>query len=547
MFSRPSRRVVRADGDARPHSQAKSAAAVRSGVLVDAGIATSAGVLALLLRLPYVTRVPYGWDSVLYIRALDYFNPVIHQPQPPGYLLYVSSARVLHAVIDDPNRALVWVSMLASACAASALYVLARVLYDRLTGIIAAAFLLTSVTFWYYGEVAYPYTTLAAGSIVLALLALAIRRDLVPGTAGVAACTLAFGLIGGFRQDLLPFAAPMFAVAMWRRPLRQWLTAVLAGALGILIWLIPSGVLSGGIWDYLSASYRQGSNATGGSGLSASVAAMGDNVDALRSFLWRGLYLTLPPLLYLLARWAADRRLWRDPANWWVALWVGPPLLFYVVGHVGDYGYTFSVLPGLLVLAARGVVVAGRDAVAVARRALGSLPRGANARRAIASHVALLTLIVGASTMIALGNGYLFVRRYDQLSAAGIRCFNESMEARVAIARQQFPPDQTLIFASAYFQHVGYLLPEYRTWFHDPAQGTVGARTIDPGTQYLVVFDEMVAIIDGDRPPQFETLPCNGKPFYFAAVQPGDVAQYDDRLLTIQISAPRAAIDTRQR
>ena len=42
--------------------------------------------------------------------------------------------------------------------AVAARCVLVRLLYDRVTGLVAAGLLLTAVTFWFYGEVAYPYT-----------------------------------------------------------------------------------------------------------------------------------------------------------------------------------------------------------------------------------------------------------------------------------------------------------------------------------------------------------------------------------------------------
>ncbi len=179
-------------------------------------------LVTVQLRRPYKMLLPYAWDSILYLRAVDHFNATVHQPQPPGYLFYVSAARLFNLAVGDPHRALVWVSIVASAAAVAALYLLARLLYDWVTGVVAAL-LLTSVTFWFYGEIAYPYTALAACSTVLALLALGLRRGLLPGAPGVALATGAFGLLAGFRQDLLLFPAPLFVAALWGRPPRQWL------------------------------------------------------------------------------------------------------------------------------------------------------------------------------------------------------------------------------------------------------------------------------------------------------------------------------------
>lgn len=489
-------------------------------------------LLTVALRAPYLTSVPYAWDSVLYLRALDHFDARLHQPQPPGYLFYVASARLLRLLAHDPNRALVWLSALASGLAVAALYLLGRMLYGRTTGLIAALFLATSTTFWFYGEVAYPYTTLAAGSIVLALLALALRRGLLPGTRGAALAALVFGLLTGFRQDLALFLAPLFLAAFWGRPPRDWLAALGAGMLGVLAWFVPTAALSGGASGYLQATFRQAGN-TGAatSVVTGGLHALRVNTSDLAIFLWRGLYLALAPLLYVLGRWlVAPRR--ADPGRWWLLLWLAPPLLVYTQGHIGDYGYTFSLLPGLLLLAARGVVLGARDVAALA---------GAVAPRGRAAAWSLAPLV--AAAVLVAGNGELFVQHHAQLSVAGLRCFDTTMRARVELTRRHFPPGQTLIFASAYYQQVRYLLPEYPVWFYDPSTGQAAAQPIAPGTRYLLIFDEIIQPAGAGF--QQLSLPCNGTPYFYAVVRPGDVARFDGARNTVAVArAPGAASGT---
>jgi 4-amino-4-deoxy-L-arabinose transferase-like glycosyltransferase len=57
--------------------------------------------------------------------------------------------------------------------AVALLYLFAARLYDERTARASGAFMLTAVTFWTYGGVAYPYTLLAALSIGCAMLYLA--------------------------------------------------------------------------------------------------------------------------------------------------------------------------------------------------------------------------------------------------------------------------------------------------------------------------------------------------------------------------------------
>ncbi len=532
---------------ATPRPRALQALLGRVLPWADAALALLLFLVTVQLRRPYKMRLPYAWDSLLFVRAVDHFNATIHQPQPPGYFFYVSTARLLNLVIGDPHRSLVWISALASGVAVAALYLVTRLLYDRPTGLVAAGLLMTSVTFWFYGEIAYPYTTLAAGSTVLALIALGVRRGLLPGVRGAALAGLAYALILGFRQDLVLFMAPLFAAAFWGRPLHHWLAAAGAGALGVLAWLLPTAALSEGLVKYLEATSRQGGSASGASSVFAGgLEALRFNVREVTTFLWRGLYFALAPLIYFVLRAPLSLLQWRRAANRrgravfpalpWVLLWLAPPLTFYVLAHIGDYGYTFSVLPALLVLAARGVVLGARDAVAVAARgaALMRLPGGiwgdARLRRVGA---VLLALLLGAAPVAA--NGRFFLARHAQFSVRGITCFDETMHERLRVVRAHFRPGETLIFSGGYYQHVRYFLPEYQAWLYDPAAGARVERAIGPETRYLVVFDEVTRPDGQSGDFDRATLPCNGAPFYSAAVREGDIVRYDAGALTIAV------------
>src|SRR2546430_9924135 len=125
--------------------------------------------LALLTRLPFATANLYAPDSVLYARADVHFDPFDQRPQPPGYLWYVLLLRVIDLVTNDPNRAMTIVSALAGAATVSLVYVLAARLYDERTARVSAVFVLTAVTFWAYGGVAYSYTLLPALTTFCAL------------------------------------------------------------------------------------------------------------------------------------------------------------------------------------------------------------------------------------------------------------------------------------------------------------------------------------------------------------------------------------------
>src|SRR5438309_7977180 len=147
---------------------------------------------------------------------MEAFDPFDQRPQPPGYLWYVLMLRAIDLVARDPNRAMTVVSAVAGAATVALVYLLAARLYDERTARVSSLFVLTAVTFWAYGGVAYPYTLLAA---LTSLCALLFWRSLDPGLArarrGVRllVASVAWGVAIGFRSDLAIFLAPLWLFA----------------------------------------------------------------------------------------------------------------------------------------------------------------------------------------------------------------------------------------------------------------------------------------------------------------------------------------------
>lgn len=319
--------------------------------------------LGVLTRLPFQTDHLWAHDSVLYARAIERFDPLDQRPQAPGYLYYVLLIRALYALVGDPNRAMTIVSLVAGAAAVALLYVFAARLYDERTARASGAFLLTAVTFWAYGGVAYPYTLLAALSIACAMLFwLALRAETGRGPR-LALATAAYGIAIGFRTDLALFLAPLWLVTALAAPLLWALAGAALGALLVLVWFFASAALDGGVSTFLEALRLQGAfvderySVFGNLGLRA----LYGNSYELARFLGRGLYF-LAPLLAAVPLSASARRIELSDRRRaaFVLLWTLSPLAIYVPIHVGEYGYVFSMLPGLCVVAARGAIALAR-------------------------------------------------------------------------------------------------------------------------------------------------------------------------------------------
>jgi hypothetical protein len=321
--------------------------------------------LGVLTRLPFQTEYLWAHDSVLYARAIERFDPLDQRPQAPGYLYYVLLIRAMYWVVGDPNRAMTIVSLVAGAAAIALLYLLAARLYDERTARASGAFLLTAVTFWAYGGVAYPYTLLAALSIGCALLFwIALRAETGRGPR-LALATAAYGIAIGFRTDLAVFLAPLWVMTALSAPLLWTVASAVLGALLVLGWFLASAALDGGTNALLEAMRVQAQfiderySVFGDLGLRA----LYGNVYELARFLGRGLYF-LMPLLVAVPLSAAARRIELSDRRRvaFVLLWTLTPLAIYVPIHVGEYGYVFSMLPGLCVITARGAIALARGA-----------------------------------------------------------------------------------------------------------------------------------------------------------------------------------------
>jgi hypothetical protein len=321
--------------------------------------------LGILTRIPFQTEFLWAHDSVLYARAIERFDPLDQRPQAPGYLYYVLLIRAIYWVVGDPNRAMTIVSLFAGAGAVALLYLLAARLYDERTARASGAFLLTAVTFWAYGGVAYPYTLLAALSIGCALLFwLALRAESGSGPR-LALATAAYGIAIGFRTDLAVFLAPLWLMTAIATPLLWSLACALFGVLLVVGWFFASAAMDGGVNTLLEAMRVQGQfvddrySVFGDLGLRA----LYGNVYELTRYLGRGLYF-LAALLVAVPLSVGARRIELSDRRRlaFLLLWTLTPLAIYIPIHVGEYGYVFSMLPGLCIIAARGAIALARGA-----------------------------------------------------------------------------------------------------------------------------------------------------------------------------------------
>jgi hypothetical protein len=465
-------------------------------------MAASALVVATVLtRLPFMTQTLYAFDSANYALAVStFYNVAFHQPHPPGYPLYVFFGRAIDMVVRDANRSLVLEGIAWSALATACTIGLGRAMFGRAAGLLAGLLLVSTVGFWGYGEVAYPYVALAGETATLALLAHTIM-------AGRKQFILVFGLVwaisAGVRWDAAVFCLPLGLWALWCVGWRLRLAAVGLAALVVVAWAVPMVLLSGG-WDvyrealaaYLQvwspqSAYVIGDFASGGDTQATY------NLNFLINYLRQMLGIGLVLVLYLLGRRFGPARLAADYRSRFLGVWVAPPLGVYVFAHLGEPGYVLSLAPQASIMIAL--------AIADLRDEMGQLTSVLRARGwqwLPPAHLVGLGAAGLLSVAIVGWNVQAFARGVGPGRLPDLRAHDATTGAQVDFVRQQ-PPATTVVLAHDIFRQLHFYVPAYRSELlfseYVPDFQNVRTRTELPtGTEEIVVLDSPLHVSPED-------------------------------------------------
>jgi hypothetical protein len=469
-------------------------------------------IVVLASRAPFAAHTLWAHDSALYANALERGFHVDDEltkqrPHPPGYLFYVASAGVARAAGLGSNEALVLISEIASALAAAALFLLARRWMREAIALIAACAFAAAPLVWQYSEIAYPYTTLALGSIAVAAACLTARGR---GLRAAIGAGVVLALAGGFRQDLLLLLAPLWLWAI--APLgRQAFIACGAVAVTTLAWLVPSALLSDGPLEYLGAlrvqvDYVRATYSVDMQGLPALV---GNAMATSWALSW-GLFMVGP--LAVAALVVAARRSIRSDDDRFFALWIVPPIAVYLVLHIGDWGYVLSLLPAFYLLGGRALEAIHLRPATPGRPMLAA---------------AWTTSVVLPALVFAFGDA--------PFSAHAVARHDSELSERVAYVRNEFEPRTTLILTREDFLLVRYYLPEFRSRQHDPEPFTRASRRMRTGSaERIVVFTPGLVPDEHVRRAKCR----NGVDFVYLDVIPGAVLEFRGERYAIASPVP---------
>ncbi len=200
---------------------------------VEKGLLVVVGLLVGFSRFLSLSQTLWDWDEAQFCSAVRSYDVALHHPHPPGYPLFVGSAKLLRHVMSSDFRSLQAVVFVAALFLFPALYALLRELRFAFAGALGGATLLSFVpTVWYHGGTAF--SDVPASLLVLAASAVLVRSCRQPRLFIAGAALLGVAL--GFRpQSLMIGIVPLLVASRF--------AARRSGRLMIAGWALCSAIV----------------------------------------------------------------------------------------------------------------------------------------------------------------------------------------------------------------------------------------------------------------------------------------------------------------
>lgn len=358
-------------------------------------LAVALAAVFLVGHLPFLASTLEDIDSINFALGVRDFDPGRHRPHPPGYPIFTVLAKLARLVLNEPHALAVW-GALVGALSVFPLLSLFQCL-DRMdtrggagagtapTWVSPAslATLLTVTAPLYWMTAVRPMSDMVGfGAVMLAqaILATAFVRQFqdMPDTrdrldAAVASRSgrlILFGALAaavaiGVRSQAIWLTLPLLAVVLLSRVGRgaagAWIGASVWFTGGVLVWLVPLLVASGGPSAYLRALKSQASEDwTAGDIMATHVSARQVAFGLNDTFIahWAG----LGWIVLALATIGAVAMLWRQRrASVVLAAAFAPYLVFHLAFQESAHTrYALPLLPAAAYCAIRGLWLLGR-------------------------------------------------------------------------------------------------------------------------------------------------------------------------------------------
>jgi len=299
--------------------------------------------LLLLTRLPAVPHY-LSIDNVSLAFSLEHFDPLNHQPQPPGYPFFVGFARVVKLAVGSAETSFIVIALIVSGLCLPLTILLGARMFSPRAGQTAALLLLFNPVFWHAGLDGPLRPNLALFSLGVAYCAWRAWNGEARWVLWGAAV---LGVGSGVRPDLLAYLGPLWLISAIVGTRSVWVTAqgaaVLASIVAVWIGILAHAV--GGVWalvtlirDYL-VTQSQGESLL----LGAGEAGWGHQVNRLVT--WNALAVIGWAWAAPFAILSRTRLRLRNPRVPFLFIWLVPGLVFQALVHVANPGHTLFSVP----------------------------------------------------------------------------------------------------------------------------------------------------------------------------------------------------------
>jgi hypothetical protein len=291
-------------------------------------------------------RAPVDLDTIDVALSVQQQDLRLHQPPPPGAILYIWIVQLVHALTGNTVLALRSVALLTVLAAGITLFRLAHMLFDLRTARWTLLFFLCSPLALFRGMTSATASAQALAAALTVSLCLGARQE-----RGLARRAYIIGLLAGLGQTVLLFTLPLLLLTARRLRLDRGaaIHALIAWCVGTLCWLVPQ--------MEVAAPVRAG---------------FGACIDSLRTLVV--LLLCGLGVVHVVGLLALRVALPRHPDaapqgprffdRSFVVAWLLPPLLFATLFHARGTGSAFAVWPAL----ALGLAVLLRSLLSDTRR-----------------------------------------------------------------------------------------------------------------------------------------------------------------------------------
>jgi hypothetical protein len=307
---------------------------LRNTSILRAVVFCAVAVVLTVAWIPFAPARLFDFDAVNFALALDYFQPAAHQPQPPGYPLYVALTKAIHLFVDDVAFAFLIAGLLGATVAVVLLWILGEQMFGRRTGVLAALLFMTNPILWQTGMSDQV-------RIYIAVISIAIALSVWPGWEGnytwrrFAWSGFLLGFLAGFRPEMLVSMAPLpFIAAMRSRmKLQHYVLSAVALAVGMAPWFVVLLVRVGGVSGFIAMMQVYSAEQAASHMFSS-------------AFWWASLGVAAWCPAIVLVRWGRVAG-GQKGQSYFLLIWFLSLFLFSVVVHIAASGHSLGFIPVL--------------------------------------------------------------------------------------------------------------------------------------------------------------------------------------------------------